>query len=317
MPFFVWECKNRRGEFTSQIFEKDFPTFIDIPIPLLSDTTLLLLQIQYRLMSYFLNKVVVVTGGTEGIGKALVQLLLKNGARVATCARNYDKLYDLQTIHAGQPLHIAAADVSKEADCSGFIYSVLETFGTIDILINNAGLSMRALFKDLELQTLRTLMDVNFWGTVYCTKFALNEIIKKKGTIVGVSSPAGFRGLPGRTGYSASKFAVNGFLEALRTEVLKDGVNVMWVSPGFTASNIRNVALDKNAKPQKENPMDEDKMMSAEECAGYILKAIEKKKRTLVLTLLGKSSLLINKLLPRIADNMVRNFYFKDGKLVK
>jgi len=268
-------------------------------------------------MSYFSNKVVVVTGGSDGIGKALVELLLEKGARVATCGRNYDKLYELQTAQTGRPLHIAAADVSKEADCSKFITSVLQTFGTIDVLINNAGVSMRALFKDLEMETLRRLMDINFWGTVYCTKYALKEIIRKKGTIVGVTSPAGFRGLPGRTGYSASKFAVNGFLEALRTELLEDGVNVMWVSPGFTSSNIRNVALDKDAKPQKENPMDEDKMMSAEECAGFILSAIEKRKRTLVLTFLGKSSLIINKLFPALADKMVRKFYFKNGELIK
>jgi short-subunit dehydrogenase len=268
-------------------------------------------------MSYFSNKVVVVTGGSEGIGKALVELLLESGARVATCARNYEKLYELQTTNAGRPLHAETADVSKESDCRSFINSVLNTFGTIDILINNAGVSMRALFKDLELDTLRTLMDVNFWGTVYCTKFALKEIIKNKGTIAAVSSPAGFRGLPGRTGYSASKFAVNGFLEALRTEVLDDGVNVIWVSPGFTSSNIRNVALDKNAKPQKENPMDEDKLMSAEECAGYILKAIEKRKRTLVLTFLGKSSAFISKFFPGLADKMVKNYYFKNGDLVK
>jgi short-subunit dehydrogenase len=268
-------------------------------------------------MSYFADKVVVVTGGSEGIGKALVELLLERGAKVATCGRNYDKLYELQTAHAGRPVHIATADVSRETDCRNFIDSVLATFGTIDILINNAGVSMRALFKDLELNTLRTLMDVNFWGTVYCTKFALKEIIQNKGTIAGVSSPAGFRGLPGRTGYSASKFAVNGFLEALRTELLADGVNVMWVSPGFTTSNIRNVALDENARPQKENPMDEGKMMSAEECARYILTAIEKRKRTLVLTLLGKSSVWINKLLPGLADKMVKNFYFKKGELIK
>jgi short-subunit dehydrogenase len=268
-------------------------------------------------MSYFANKVVVVTGGSEGIGKALVELLLQRGARVATCGRNYDKLYDLQTAHAGKHLHIATADVSRETDCHNFIQSVISTFGTIDILINNAGVSMRALFKELDLTTLHTLMDVNFWGTVYCTKFALNEIIKNKGSIVGVSSIAGFRGLPGRTGYSASKFAVNGFLEALRTELLDDDVNVMWVSPGFTTSNIRNVALDKDALPQKENPMDEGKMMSAEECGIFILEAIEKRKRTSVLTLLGKRTVFMSKIFPGWADKLVRNFYFKNGKLVK
>lgn len=268
-------------------------------------------------MAYFTNRVVVVTGGSEGIGKALVELLLQNGARVATCARHYEKLYELQTRHAGKPLHIATADVSKESDCLSFIQSTIQTFGTIDILINNAGVSMRALFKDLDLETLHTLINVNFWGTVYCTKFALHEIIKNKGTVAGVSSAAGFRGLPGRTGYSASKFAVIGFLESLRTEVMADDVNVMWVCPGFTSSNIRNVALDENAKPQKENPMDEDKMMSAPECAEYILKAIQKKRRTMVLTFLGHSTMLINKFFPAIADKMVRKFYFKNGDLVR
>jgi len=268
-------------------------------------------------MSAFDNKVVVVTGGSEGIGKALVEKLLKNGARVATCGRGYEKLYELQTVHAGQPLHTFTADVSKEADCKNFIQSVIDTFGSIDILINNAGVSMRALFKDTDLDTLRTLMDVNFWGTVHCTKYALDYIIKNKGSIVGVSSIAGFRGLPGRTGYSASKFAVNGFLEALRTEVLDDGVNIMWVCPGFTTSNIRNVALDKNAKPQKENPMDEDKMMSANECADYILEAVEKRKRTRVMTFLGQRTVFMNKFFPALTDKLVRKFYFKDGDLVK
>ncbi len=268
-------------------------------------------------MSYFANKVVVVTGGSEGIGKGLVNLLLVKGARVATCGRYYEKLYNLQTAHSGKPLHIATADVSKEGDCQQFIASVIKTFGTIDILINNAGVSMRALFKDVEFETLHTVMNINFWGTVYCTKFALNEIIKNKGTIIGVSSVAGFRGLPGRTGYSASKFALNGFLEALRTEVMGDGVNVMWVSPGFTTSNIRNVALDKDAKPQKENPMDEDKMMSAEQCAIDILKAIEKNKRSAVFTFLGLRTMLMNRFFPSLTDKLIRKFYFRNGELVK
>lgn len=268
-------------------------------------------------MSYFAGKVVVVTGGSEGIGKALVELLLQKGARVAACGRNYEKLYKLKNSGAAQQLHIATADVSKESDCRNFIDSAIKTFGTIDILINNAGVSMRALFKDAELETLHTLMNINFWGTVYCTKFALSEVVKNKGTIIGVSSVAGFRGLPGRTGYSASKFAVNGFLEALRTEVMDDGVHVMWISPGFTTSNIRNVALDKNAKPQKENPMDEDKMMSAEECAKLILKAIEKQKRTVVFTFLGLRTVLMNKFFPALTDKLVKKFYFKNGELMK
>lgn len=268
-------------------------------------------------MSHLKDKVVVVTGGSDGIGKALVELLLQKGCRVATCGRNHEKLYLLQTENLGKPLHIVTADVSREGDCSRFIQSVKDTFGTIDILINNAGISMRALFAETDLQTLHSLMDVNFWGTVYCTRFSLDEIVKNKGTIVGVSSIAGLRGLPGRTGYSASKFAVNGFLEALRTELLGDGVNVMWIAPGFTTSNIRNVALNKDAKPQKENPMDESKMMSARECAENIVAAIEKRKRNSVFTFLGQRTAFMSKLFPKITDKMVHNFYFKDGILVK
>jgi short-subunit dehydrogenase len=243
-------------------------------------------------MSIFQNKIVVITGGSEGIGKALVDAFLHQGAKVATCGRNYDKLYHLLQSYPGMPLMIHTADVSKEADCSKFIDDVIKTFGTIDILINNAGISMRSTVAEVELDTIRKVMDVNFWGTVYCTKFALPHIMRNKGTIVGVSSIAGYRGLPGRSGYSASKFAVNGWLEALRTELLESGTNVMWVCPGFTSSNIRNVALNKEGQSQGESPMDEGKMMSAEECAQHILHAIEKRKRTLVLTFTGKRTVL-------------------------
>jgi short-subunit dehydrogenase len=265
----------------------------------------------------FSNKMVVITGGSDGIGKALTEAFLKKGAKVATCGRNQQKLDNLVHENPGLALFTMIADVSKEEDCKNFINSAAEKFGGIDILINNAGISMRALFKDTDLATLKNVMDINFWGTVYCTKFALNSIIERKGTIVGVSSIAGYRGLPGRSGYSASKHAVNGWLEALRTELLDTGVNVMWVCPGFTASNIRNAALNKEAKPQGVSPMDEGKMMSAEECAQHILHAIEKRKRTLVLTFNGKQTVFMNKFFPNLADKLVRKFFFKNGELVK
>ncbi|NCT94965.1 MAG: SDR family oxidoreductase [Chitinophagaceae bacterium] len=268
-------------------------------------------------MSHFQNKVVVITGGSDGIGKALVDLFLQEGARVATCGRNYDKLYQLQSTYPGKPLVIHTADVSKEQDCQQFIQTVIKAFGTIDILINNAGVSMRSEVKEVELDTIRKVMDINFWGTVYCTKFALPWILANKGTIVGVSSIAGFRGLPGRSGYSASKFAVNGWLEALRTELLESGTNVMWVCPGFTTSNIRNAALNKKGEAQGESPMDEGKMMSAAECAQHIAKAIEKRKRTLVLTFTGKRTVFMNKFFPALTDKLVRKFFFKNGELVK
>ena len=268
-------------------------------------------------MDQIQGKVVVITGGSDGIGKALVELYLNKGAKVATCARNYEKLYQLQSAHTGKPLFIHATDVSKETDCRGFMDAVIKEFGTIDILINNAGVSMRALVQDVDLDTIRRVMDINFWGTVYCTKFALEYIVQNRGTIVGVSSIAGYRGLPGRSGYSASKYAVNGWLEALRTELLESGTNVMWVCPGFTSSNIRNAALNSKGESQGESPMDEGAMMSSDECAIHIADVIEKRKRTLVLTFTGKRAVFMNKFFPSLADKLVRKFFFKNNELVK
>ncbi len=267
--------------------------------------------------NYFKDKVVVVTGGTDGIGKALVDLLLKQGAKVATCGRNHDKLYALQSEYPSFPLHTMVADVSSENDCRRFMETTIKFFGGIDILINNAGVSMRALLKEMETDVIKKVMDINFYGTVYCTKYALDSIVARKGVIVGISSIAGYRGLPGRSGYSASKFAVQGWLEAIRTELMSDGVHVMWVCPGFTTSNIRNAALDNEGKSHGETPMDEGKMMSAEECARHILHAIQKKKRTLVLTFTGKRTVFMQKFFPKLADKLVQKFFFKDGKLVK
>jgi len=269
------------------------------------------------MVNYFSGKVVVVTGGTDGIGKGLVDALLAAGAKVATCGRQHDKLYKLQSEYPSYPLHTVVADVSNENDCRHFIESTIQTFGGIDVLINNAGISMRGLLKDTSIDVIKRVMDINFFGVVYCTKYALNSIIERKGTIVGVSSIAGYRGLPGRSGYSASKFALQGWLEAIRTELAGDGVHVMWVCPGFTTSNIRNAALDSQGRQQGESPMDEGKMMTAEEVAGHVLSAIEHKKRTLVLTFTGKQTVFMNKFFPAWADKLVRKFYFKEGKLVK
>jgi short-subunit dehydrogenase len=266
---------------------------------------------------FFRNKVVVVTGGTEGIGRALVEALIKEGAKISTCARNHDKLYRMQKEFASANLHTTVTDVSNENDCRRFIESTVKVFGGIDILINNAGVSMRALLKETNTDVIRRVMDVNFYGTVYCTKYALDSLIARKGIIVGVSSIAGYRGLPGRSGYSASKFAVQGFFESIKTELMADGVHVMWVCPGFTSSNIRQAALNKEGNSHGETPMDEEKMMSAEECAQHILNAIRKRKRTLVLTFTGKRTVFMEKFFPRLADKLAYKFFFKDGKLVR
>ena len=268
-------------------------------------------------MSNFTDKIVVITGGSDGIGKALVAQFLALGAKVATCGRNENKLSLLATEFPSSNLFTAQVDVSKQDQSEAFIKQVVDNWGRIDVLINNAGISMRALVSEVSVQTLQNVMDINFWGTVYCTKAALPSIQQNKGVIVGVSSIAGYRGLPGRSGYSASKFALNGWLEALKTELYASGTHVMWVCPGFTTSNIRNAALDKNAKAQGESPMDEGAMMSSEQCATHIIHAIEKRSRSLVLTFTGKRTVFMNKYFPAWADKLVHHFFFKDGVLVK
>jgi short-subunit dehydrogenase len=268
-------------------------------------------------MSFLKDKVVAITGGSDGIGKALVNACIEAGAKVATCGRNYDKLYQLQLEHSNVMLHTITCDVSNEADCRRFIESTIKTYGGIDILINNAGISMRALFNDADVEVIKKVMDVNFFGSVYCTKYALPSILQRQGTIVGVSSIAGYRGLPGRAAYSASKFALQGWLEAIRTELLHTGVHVMWVCPGFTSSNIRNAALNQEGEPQGESPLDEGSLMPARECAQEILKAIGQRKRTLVLTFNGKRTIFMNKFFPGWTDKLVYKFFFKDNELKK
>jgi short-subunit dehydrogenase len=260
------------------------------------------------------DKVVIITGASSGIGLALAKNFAKRNAKVVLAARSYNKLIgieeELKTFNKN--ILIIETDVSKESDCKNLIDNTIEKYDKIDILINNAGISMRALFESTELSVIKQLMDINFWGTVYCSKYALPYLLKSKGSIVGVSSIAGYKGLPGRTGYSASKFAMHGFLEVLRIENMKKGIHVLIACPGFTASNIRNTALAADGSQQGESPRDETKMMAAEEVAERIIQAIEKKKDRLVLTREGKLIVLFNKFFPKFMDKMVYNHMAKE-----
>jgi short-subunit dehydrogenase len=267
-------------------------------------------------MSYK-DKVVAITGGTDGIGRALVDYFLSHEAKVSTCSRTHDKLYNLVTEYAGKPLHTLVTDVSKEQDCIRFINSTIDTFGDIDILINNAGISMRSLVEDADTEILEKVMGVNFFGSIYCTKAAIASVKNTKGIIVGVSSIAGYRGLPGRSAYSASKHALNGWLEALKIELKHYGVHVMWVAPGFVKSNIRSSALNKEGEKTNNSTLEEDKLMTPEQCAIIIGNAILKRKRSVTMTFMGKMIIFLNRFLPKMADKRVEKFYFKDGELIK
>ncbi|MBX0289032.1 SDR family oxidoreductase [Hymenobacter sp. HSC-4F20] len=260
------------------------------------------------------NNVVLITGGTSGIGRATALAFGRAGARVAITGRDEARLQDTarELERLGVPHLAIRADVGVEADSERAVQETVAAFGRLDVLINNAGISMRALFRDADLDVIRRLMQTNFFGTVYTTKFALPHVTQAKGSIVGISSIAGYRGLPGRTGYSASKFAMHGFLEALRTELLPQGVHVLLACPGFTASNIRNVALAADGSAQGESPRNEQQMMSSEEVAQHLLQAVQQRRRDLVLTGQGKLTVFLNKWLPGLADKLVLNHFRKE-----
>jgi dehydrogenase/reductase SDR family member 7B len=253
------------------------------------------------------DKVVVITGATSGIGEACAHIFGREGAKIVITGRNQEKLEQSskRLMSLGVKVLAILADAASEADNKRLAQETLKTFGRIDILINNAGISMRALFQDVDLEVFRKVMDTNFWGTVYATKYCLPEILKSKGSIIGISSINGYRGTPARTAYTASKYAMNGFFESLRTEVMNQGVHVMVAAPGFTASNIRNSALTAHGQTQGESPRDEGKMMTAEEVAEEIFKATLRRKRDIVLTTQGKLAVFFNKWAPTFMDGVV------------
>jgi len=251
------------------------------------------------------DKVVVITGASSGIGRALALEFASKGSKLVLGARRTEKLKEIEKELPGSEIETVQTDVSREEDCKNLIEKAISRFGRVDVLINNAGISMRALFEDVDLEVLRKLMDVNFWGAVYCTRYALSHLLKTRGSLVGVISVAGHVGLPGRTGYSASKFALRGFLDTLRIENLKKGLHVLVVAPGFTASGIRKVALTADGSEQGESPRNEGKMMTAEECASHIYKAVIKRKRQLVLTFTeGKLTVFLGKFMPKLLDKL-------------
>ncbi|MBL0063868.1 MAG: SDR family NAD(P)-dependent oxidoreductase [Bacteroidetes bacterium] len=214
-----------------------------------------------------MEKVVVVTGASSGIGRSLAIEFARNGYNVVAAARKVDQLETVKKDieKAGGKALIVATDVSKESDCERLMAETMATFGRIDVLINNAGISMRAVFEKTDLNVIRQLMDINFWGTVYCTKYALPHLLKSKGSVVGISSIAGKKGLPGRTGYSASKFS-----------------------------------------------RDEKKMMQPEEVARRIYKAVEGRKRDIIMTRDGKLTVFLNKFFPAMMDKVVYNHMAKE-----
>lgn len=260
------------------------------------------------------NKVIVITGSSSGIGEACARMFASQGSKVVLAARNEKRLLQItqELLDNGSEAISVVTDVSVEEDCKNLIDKTINHFGKIDVLINNAGISMRAILNELDTSVIRKVMDVNFFGTVYCTKYALPYVLKEQGSVVGVSSIAGYKGLPGRCAYSASKFAMQGFLESLRVENLKNKLHVLIACPGFTSSNIRNTALDKDGLVQSESPRNEKQMMGPDQVAKYIYQSVKKRQNSLVLTMNGKLTVFLNKLFPKLVDRLVFNHLNKE-----
>ncbi|MBT8195018.1 MAG: SDR family oxidoreductase, partial [Bacteroidia bacterium] len=253
------------------------------------------------------NKIVIITGASSGIGKACAFEFASKGCKVVIAARNKPRLEELanQIDSSGENVLAVQTDITDENACRRLVEQTIRKFGALHVLINNAGISMRASFAEVKTDVLKQIMDVNFWGAVYCTKYAIPHLLETQGSVVGVSSIAGKKGLPGRVGYSSSKFAMEGMLESIRVEYLKRKLHVLTVCPGFTESEIREHALTADGSQQSESPRDEQSMMTAEEVAKHIFNGVVKRKRQMILGREGKLTVFLNKIIPGRLDKMV------------
>lgn len=258
---------------------------------------------------FFKDKVIWITGASAGIGEALTYALDKTGANLILSARREDELNKVKAnCKSAKSVMILPLDLTKSETFADKTKIALESFGHIDILINNGGISQRSLAKDTVLDVDRQIMEVNYFGAVGLTKAVLPSMIaRKSGHIVGISSVAGKIGVPLRTGYSGSKFALNGFLEALRNEVWRDNIKVTSICPGFVHTSISLNALTGNGSPQ--NSMDEAtaKGLSAERCAELTLKAIANgKEEAIVAGFRENYGLFMKRFFPRLFSNFIK-----------
>ncbi len=253
------------------------------------------------------GKVVVITGGASGIGAALAEKFAQEGSRIAILDvdENALKTVEQRFLDRGVDVFVRGCDVTREEDCNQAIQVVLQRYGGIDVLINNAGVTQISLFQETPVSVLRRVMEVNFFGSLYCTKAAFGSLTERKGMIIVISSTAGVAPLMGRTGYSASKHALHGFFESLRSELLPHGVHVMMACPGFTRTQLQSRALHR----AKHEPADEEdavgKQSSPEEVAEAIYRGAVKRKRLLILTPMGKLSHYLNKFAPALYERMM------------
>ncbi len=253
----------------------------------------------------FRGKTVAVTGGASGIGAAVAWKFGREGANLVILDFNEARMESIsaELDAAGIQATAIKCDVSDEIQCVKAFKAAVRAYGGIDVLVNNAGITQRSLFRDTKIDVIRRVMEVNFYGSVNCTKAALEGLIERKGMIIVITSIAGVAPLYGRTGYSASKHALHGFFESLRCEVAELGVHVMMVSPGFTETNLQDRALDGNGSINTRPRTIPGSQDSPESVAERIFRGAAGKKRSIVLTTVGKLSYFTSRFFPRFYEN--------------
>jgi len=257
-------------------------------------------------------KIHVITGASDGIGAELARQIARRGrgeAALVLAARSRDKLADVaaQCEALGAAAIAVPTDVSREADCRALVDTAVQQFGGLDCLVNNAGVSAHALFEDVsadDLHWYQDLMAINLWGSVWCTHAALPHLKAVRGQIVAVSSLAGLVGVPGRTAYSATKFAMGGFFEALRTELKPAGVAVTLAYPGVVATELRRRGWNARGLEAGRSGLKEDGAMPVDECARLILEGMEDRRREVVMTTRGKLGRFLKLLAPGKVEDM-------------
>ena len=257
-------------------------------------------------------KTIVITGASDGIGAAMARQLAQThqaGVALVLAARNEALLAQVagQCAAQGAQTLVVRTDVSIEPDCRRLIAAAEAGFGRIDGLVNNAGMSAHALFEDVKPEDLgwyEQLMRINLWGSVWCTHAALPLLRQSRGSIVAVSSLAGLVGVPGRTAYSASKFAMTGFFEALRAELKGTGVSVTTAYPGVVATRIRHKGFNAAGTAAGVSGLKEDKAMPVEDCAHFILRGMARREREVVMGRQGQLARWLKLIAPGAVESM-------------
>jgi NAD(P)-dependent dehydrogenase (short-subunit alcohol dehydrogenase family) len=231
------------------------------------------------------DKVILITGGSSGIGRAAALRLASHGARIAIAARNLAALEEVVKSAGayGSEMLALPTDVTRAEQCERAVEATVAHFGRLDVLICSAGLSMRSSFEDSDLAAMRRVMEVNFWGTLYCTYYAVPHIKRTRGSLVAISSLTGRRGIPSYAMYGASKFAVHGLYESLRLELGRAGVHVGVVSPSFVDTPLRQRVLGPNGQPWSDPPAVPLPLFPVDKCVDLIVKLIVKRRAQAVL----------------------------------